>query len=112
MILEDLQWADEATLELLRVAGRRAAQLRAVIVATFRDDEVGPDHPLSAALGDIPAASMVSVGLQPLSVAAVEHLAAGTTIDPVALHRATAGNPFFVAEVIAEGGRELPVDGP
>ena len=63
-VLEDVQWADEATLELLRVVGRRAAQLRALVVATFRDDEVGPDHPLSAALGDIPAASMVSLCLR------------------------------------------------
>ena len=61
VVLEDVQWADEATLELLRVVGRRAAQLRALVIATFRDDEVGPDHPLSAALGDIPAASMVSL---------------------------------------------------
>ena len=108
VILEDMQWADEATLELLRVVGRRAAQLRSLIVATFRSDEVGPDHPLSAAIGDIPAASIVSLCLQPLSVTAVEQLAAGTTIDPAALHRTTAGNPFFVAEVVAEGGCELP----
>ena len=108
VILEDLQWADEATLELLRVVGRRAGQLRALVVATFRDDEVGPDHPLSAALGDIPAGSMVSLCLQPLSVTAVEELAVGTTIDPNALHRATGGNPFFVAEVVAGGGCELP----
>ena len=108
VVLEDVQWADEATLEVLRVVGRRAAQLRALVIATVRDDEVGPDHPLSAALGDIPAASMVSLCLPPLSVTAVQELAAGTTIDPIALHRATAGNPFFVAEVLAAGGCELP----
>ena len=108
VVLEDVQWADEATLELLRVVGRRTAQLRALVIATVRDDEVGPDHPLSAALGDVPAGSMVSLRLPPLSVAAVQELAAGTTIDPIALHRATAGNPFFVAEVLAGGGRELP----
>jgi DNA-binding CsgD family transcriptional regulator/tetratricopeptide (TPR) repeat protein len=108
VVLEDMQWADEATLEVLRVVGRRAAQLRALVIATFRDEEIGPGHPLSVALGDIPAASTVSVVLEPLSVAAVGALAAGTAIDPIALHRATAGNPFFVTEVVASGGAELP----
>ena len=46
-VLEDVQWADEVTLEVLKVVGRRALQLRALVIATYRDDEVGPDHPLS-----------------------------------------------------------------
>jgi predicted ATPase/DNA-binding CsgD family transcriptional regulator len=107
-VLEDMQWADEATLEVLKVVGRRAAQLRAIVIATYRDDEVGPDHPLSIALGDIPAASTVSIRLPPLSVAAVEVLASGTPIDPEVLHRATSGNPFFVTELLAAGGPALP----
>ena len=108
VVLEDVQWADEATLEVLRVVGRRSAQLRALIIVTVRDDEVGPGHPLSAALGDVPAGSVVSLNLAPLSVGAVQELAAGTGIDPIALHHATAGNPFFVTEVLAAGGGELP----
>jgi DNA-binding CsgD family transcriptional regulator/tetratricopeptide (TPR) repeat protein len=107
-VLEDVQWADEATLEVLRVVGRRTAQLRALIIATFRDEEVGPDHPLAVALGDIPAASTVSISLPPLSLAAVQQLAAGTTVDPQTLHRVSAGNPFFVTEVLAAGGASLP----
>jgi DNA-binding CsgD family transcriptional regulator/tetratricopeptide (TPR) repeat protein len=107
-VLEDMQWADDATLELLKVVGRRVAQIPALVVVTFRDDEVGPDHPLSATLGDIPAASMVSLQLPALSVSAVEELATGTGIDPSALHDAAQGNPFFVTEVLASGGRELP----
>ena len=75
-VLEDVQWADEVTLEVLRVVGRRAPQLRALVIATYRDDEVGPDHPLSVALGDIPVASMVSMSLPPLSLGAVELLGA------------------------------------
>ena len=107
-VLEDVQWADEVTLEVLRVVGRRAPQLRALVIATYRDDEVGPDHPLSVALGDIPVASMVSMSLPPLSLGAVEKLSIGTAIDPRALHEATAGNPFFVTEVIAAGGAHVP----
>ena len=56
-VLEDVQWADEVTLEVLTVVGRRVPQLKALVIATYRDDEVGPDHPLSVALGDIPVAS-------------------------------------------------------
>ena len=107
-VLEDVQWADEASLEILRVVGRRSAQLRALVIATFRDEEVGPDHPLSVALGDIPASSTVSICLPPLSVSAVQELATGTPVDPQTLHRVTAGNPFFVTEVLAAGGASLP----
>jgi DNA-binding CsgD family transcriptional regulator len=107
-VLEDLQWADEATLELLRVVGRRIAKIAALVIVTFRDDDVGPEHALPAALGDVPATSMVTLRLPPLSLAAVTRLSAGTSIDPVALHRVTGGNPFFVTEVIASGGGDLP----
>ena len=71
-VFEDVQWADEGTLEVLRVVGRRAAELKALVIATVRDEEVGPDHPLSIALGEIPAASTVSITLRPLSASAVE----------------------------------------
>ncbi len=107
-VFEDVQWADEATLEVLRVVGRRVAQLRALVIATFRQEEVGPDHPLSVALGDIPAASTVSIDLPLLSLDAVRELAAGTSVDAASLHRATAGNPFFVTEVIGAGGATVP----
>lgn len=108
MVFEDLQWADEATLELIQVIGRRIAQMPALLVGTFRDDDVGPEHALSAALGDVPSASRVSIDLPSLSMSAVEALASGTAIDPVALHRATSGNPFFVTEVVAAGGSAVP----
>jgi DNA-binding CsgD family transcriptional regulator len=108
-VLEDLQWADEGTLDVVRAIGRRAAQLRALVIVTVRDDEVGPEHPLRAALGDIPAAAMATIQLPPLSLAAVEELAEGTGIDPEALHLRTGGNPFFVSESLAAGGAELPL---
>ena len=109
VVFEDLQWADEATLELLRVAGRRVGQLPAVLIGTFREEEVSADHPLSAAFGDIPADSIVPIRLPPLSVEAVRELASGTAVDADQLHRAAAGNPFFVTEVVAAGGGELPI---
>ena len=52
VVLEDLQWADEATLDLLRVVGRRLDVLRCLVVATHRDD-LTPDHPLRRAWGSL-----------------------------------------------------------
>lgn len=108
VVLDDLHWSDEATLDLLRVVGRRLHQIPILVIGTYRDDEVGREHPLRRALGDLPSGVVTDVHLSPLSVAGVGALAAGTGIDPVALHGATAGNPFFVTEAVASGTDEVP----
>jgi DNA-binding CsgD family transcriptional regulator/tetratricopeptide (TPR) repeat protein len=109
VVVEDVQWADEATLELLKVVGRRIDGVPALLLVTVRDEEVGTDHPLSLTLGDVPAGSIVSVPLSPLSLSAVEELTAGTGVDAAELHSAAEGNPFFITEVLAGQGTELPV---
>jgi ATP/maltotriose-dependent transcriptional regulator MalT len=108
VVLEDLHWADEATLDLLRVVGRRIRDLPILLIGTYRDDEVGNEHPLRLALGDIPAAA-VEIEVPALSADAVEVLAEGKGVDAAALHGATAGNPFFVTEVLAAGEGKIPV---
>src|ERR1700712_3171690 len=55
LVLDDLHWADEATLDLVRLIGRRIDRLPALVVATYRDDELHRAHPLRIALGDLPA---------------------------------------------------------
>ncbi|CAG1019499.1 Transcriptional regulatory protein ComA [Burkholderiaceae bacterium] len=100
-VLEDVHWADEATLDLLRYAGRRIARTRSLLVASFRNDEVVPAHPLRAVLGDLATAGAPRLAPQPLSLAAVRSLSDGTGVDATALHEQTAGNPFFVTEVLA-----------
>jgi DNA-binding CsgD family transcriptional regulator len=104
VVLDDLHWADDATLDLLQVVGRRVSRLPVLVIGTYRDHEVGPDHPLRLALGDVPAAAMQEVRLGPLSVAAVERLREGG-VDARAVHAATGGNPFFVTEVLAGSWR-------
>lgn len=108
VVLEDMQWADDATLDLLKVVGRRVDQLPALVVATFRDDEVGPDHPLSATLGDISRTAVVALDVPELSVSAVRHMAATTELDPTVLYRATAGNPYFLSEVLSSRSDAVP----
>lgn len=110
LVLEDLHWADEATLDLVRFVGRRVREARALVVATFRDDELGPRHPLRSALGDLASAgSARRLTLAPLSAEAVARLADGTGHDASALHRATGGNPFYVTEVLADADHDVPV---
>lgn len=104
-VIEDVHWADEATLDLLRYLGRRAEATRALVVATYRDDEVGPRHPLALVVGDLATAGGVErLTLPPLTCTAVAALAAGSGHDAAALHRRTGGNPFFVTELLAGGG--------
>src|SRR6185503_15646420 len=101
-VLEDLHWADAATLDLIRFLGRRIRQVPALLVLTYRDDELGPRHPLRIALGDLATGAAVRrIALSPLSVAAVRTLATGQPLDATALHRQTGGNPFFVTEALA-----------
>ena len=59
VVFEDMHWADEATLDLLKYFGRRIHRTRAMLAITYRDDEVGPRHPLRSVIGDLPRASRV-----------------------------------------------------
>jgi DNA-binding CsgD family transcriptional regulator/tetratricopeptide (TPR) repeat protein len=109
LVFEDVHWADDGSLDLLRYLGRRLAGTRSLVIATYRDDETGPQHPLKIALGDL-ATSQASCRLQlrALTADAVGTLAAGTGVDVAALHRATGGNPFFVIEMLGAIGTALP----
>jgi DNA-binding CsgD family transcriptional regulator/tetratricopeptide (TPR) repeat protein len=109
LVFEDMHWADDATLDLLRYLGRRLDTTRSLLVATYRDDEVGPRHPLRVALGDLATSPAVRrLQLETLTPDAVGTLAAGSGLDAHELHRRTGGNPFFVTEVLAAGGSALP----
>lgn len=108
LVLEDVHWADDATLDLLRFLGRRWRGTGALVVLTYRDDEVGPAHPLRVALGDLPSDAPVErLRLEPLTPAGVAILTEGREVDPARLHHLTGGNPFFVTETLAAGGAAL-----
>ncbi len=110
IVAEDAHWADGATIELLRFLGRRIGDLPVLVVVTYRDDEIGADHPLRLVLGDLATAPAVHrLSLRPLSEAAVQRLATGSGRDAATLYRLTAGNPFFVTEVLATEGETVPV---
>lgn len=108
-VIEDIHWADEATLDLIRYLARRIAGVAALLVFTWRDDEVGPDHLLRPVLGDLATSSLtVRIDLPRLTVGAVRDLIAGRAFDASEVHRLTAGNPFFTVEVLSSPARTLP----
>lgn len=108
IVLEDLHWADEATLDFLRYVGRRIGRTHSLLIVSFRSDEVGPAHPLRLVLGDLATSGAKRASLAPLSLSAVRELIGDGDIDPDELLRRSGGNPFFVTEVIATGGARMP----
>jgi DNA-binding CsgD family transcriptional regulator/tetratricopeptide (TPR) repeat protein len=107
-VVEDAHWADEATLDMLRFVARRIEQTRSLLLVTLRDDEVGPDHPLRSVLGDLATTSAGRLRVSPLSLDGVRRLASEHPMDPDRLYAATAGNPFYVTEVLAAPGWTVP----
>jgi DNA-binding CsgD family transcriptional regulator len=109
VVLEDVHWADEATLDLLRLLGRRVEGVPALVIATYRDDALDRTHPLRVLLGELATSSAVErLKLEPLSPAAVASLAEPRGVDADELYRATGGNPFFVIEALDAGQDEIP----
>lgn len=103
VVFEDLHWADQATLDLVKYVARRIARMPVVLLLSFRDDELGAKHPLQQLLNDLPPWSVARLPLQPLSVTAVADLATRVGRPHTGLHEATGGNPFYVTEVLASG---------
>jgi ATP/maltotriose-dependent transcriptional regulator MalT len=101
VVLEDVHWADEATIDLLLYLGRRLDRTRTLLVTTYRDDELGVDHRLRVVLAEVDESRRIA--LRPMSVEGVRTLAAGSSFDPVELHRLTGGNAFYVTEALAAG---------
>jgi DNA-binding CsgD family transcriptional regulator/tetratricopeptide (TPR) repeat protein len=109
LVLEDLHWADEATLDVLRLLGRRVEASSALVIGTFRDDELHAAHPLRVVLGGLAAAPGVErISIPPLTLDAVRELATAHDVDAEELFARTRGNPFFVTEVLAGGEPTVP----
>ena len=109
LVFEDMHWADEATLDLLKYLGRRVQRTRAMLAVSYRDDEVGPRHPLRFVIGDLPRSATHRMSLLPLSEPAVAQLARQAGQQSADLHRITGGNPFFVTEALAAVADTVPV---
>jgi DNA-binding CsgD family transcriptional regulator/tetratricopeptide (TPR) repeat protein len=107
VVIEDLQWADMATLDLVRLIARRIDDLRALVVLTHRDDIVR-GHPLRLTLGGLVGAGVTRLRLAPLSSDGVRRLVGDRHIDADHLHEITGGNPFFVVETLTAADDAIP----
>jgi DNA-binding CsgD family transcriptional regulator len=109
VVIEDAHWADEATLDVLSVLARRIESIGVLIVLSYRNEAVDAAHPLRVVLGSIATGvALTRLPLAPLSHEAVAELAEPFGLDAEELHEVTGGNPFFVTEVIASSGAEIP----
>jgi DNA-binding CsgD family transcriptional regulator/tetratricopeptide (TPR) repeat protein len=109
LCLEDLHWADEATLDLLGFLASRLRHSHVMLVVTYRNDGLAPDHPLRMTLGELGTQTAVRrVDLPPLSRATVSALARRAGVGAYELFELTAGNPFLVTEVLEAGTHEVP----
>ena len=107
-IVEDIHWADEATLDALKYLGRRIETTPSLLLLTYRDDEIGTRHPLRILLGEFPRAATTRLTLAPLSREAVDRLASQAKRSAHQLHEITGGNPFYVTEVLEAGMGDIP----
>ena len=107
MVLEDVHWADEATLDVITLLVARVSSAPALVLVSYRDDELERSHPLRIVLGER-VAHRDRLKVAPLSPKAVSELARPHGVDGEQLYRATGGNPFFVTEVLGAGNEQMP----
>ena len=107
-IIEDVHWADDATLDLIRFLGRRIHDTHILLLLTSRSDTLGGQRRMRRALTDIPTGDILRIVVPLLSEEAVISLSRRSGQDGRRIYNVTAGNAFFVTELLrAEGG-----DGP
>jgi DNA-binding CsgD family transcriptional regulator/tetratricopeptide (TPR) repeat protein len=107
VVVEDLHWADEASLDWLAYVARRVGRSRALVIATYRETELGADELLGTVMGRIAAqGSTRRLSLPPLTVDGVRRLSDGH--DPESVHALTGGNPFLVTEVLSDTTGTMP----
>ncbi len=110
LVLDDLQWADKASLQLLRHVMAAEQTMRLLVLGTYRDGELSRSHPFLETLAALRRQQGVArvelTGLDDTDVISLMEAAAGHTLDDAAIglahavYRETDGNPFFVSEVL------------
>jgi DNA-binding CsgD family transcriptional regulator/tetratricopeptide (TPR) repeat protein len=108
VVVEDAHWADEATLDWLAFLGRRIDRLSALLFVTYRNDEVGPDHPLRGVLAALPNAVVRRVPIEPLSQSCVSEQARRAGRDGESVYQLAGGNPLLVTELLKAESHPVP----
>ena len=115
LLLEDLHWAEEATIAALTFLSARLALAPIFIVATYREDEAARHHALRRARHEAGVAGIArTLSVRPLSVSDIEDLArimrAFEPESAAALHASSAGNPLLLGHLI-EDREHRPAEG-
>jgi tetratricopeptide (TPR) repeat protein len=107
VVIDDLHWADEASLLLLEFVARELTRARLLLVGAYRNVEVRRDHPLARSLASMTrTVEPRRIALKGIPVEGVAELIREITgVDPLPstvaiLHDNTEGNPFFVSEIV------------
>lgn len=108
LCIDDLQWADGASLDLLRFLARRIEGLPLLLLLSLRDDELPTTHPLHGVLAGLPPGATTRLALQPLSQAAVAQAARQAGRAPQGLFKLTRGNPFLLTELLQAPNLQAP----
>ncbi len=108
LVFEDMQWADEATLDVTRFLGRRIGHTNGLLVLSYRDGEIDTDHPLRIVIGELPPQLLERIRLSRLSGETVADMVRDTDLDVDEVVSLTGGNPLFVTEVLAWGVGRVP----
>ncbi|AZG46941.1 Transcriptional regulatory protein DegU [Gordonia insulae] len=109
-VIDDAHWSDQGTIDLLRHLLRRVGRSTTMVIITAREGEFVVDaDPVRLLLGDIARTENArSIALSPLSVDGVASMIGDRALDAQQLHRRTGGNPFFVDQMLAHRGVDLP----
>lgn len=107
ILIEDAHWADDASADFLKFVARRIARHRALLVVTYREEEVSSGHPLMRAISDVAANHLTRIHLKGLSARGMERLASAHARNIPNLHAVTNGNPFLATELLRGHGDDL-----
>ena len=109
LVVEDVHWADEGTLDVIKLLGRRIDTLPVLALISFRDDQLTADGALQIVLGELAGTRAAERRHVPsLSFEAVRTLAEPAGVDAARLFERTGGNPFFVTEALAAADAHIP----
>lgn len=108
ILVEDLHWADVATVDFLRFLARRLDGRRLLLVLTARSDDQRGRANIRQALAGVSPDRISRIELRRLSQEAVASMAQGSGVDAAKVYGATNGNPFYVSEVLKSGLSEVP----
>jgi ATP/maltotriose-dependent transcriptional regulator MalT len=108
LVIEDIHWADEASLDFIKFFARRIVHVRCLFILTYRDNEIALQHPLRNVLGELPPGSFSRLVLAPLSKVAVQALADKKGFSGEDVYAVSGGNPFYVNEILESYSPGIP----